>query len=95
MGTMETISRIYIDGRPWRVLFGCRLRDADGLCDYDTNTIKIRKGLHGIDLLDAILHELIHARWPDLHEAAVEDFSETVSGFLHAKAFRQPDDHEE
>lgn len=87
--------RVYVGDQLWRVRFGCQLRDADGICDYRTKTIRLRSGLHGAELLDTIIHELIHARWPDLHEDAVADFSETLSGFLHAVRFRQPDDHEE
>lgn len=86
---------VYVGDVRWKVQRGCRLRDADGVCDYAAKTIRLRAGLHGADLLDTILHELIHARWPDLHEDAVAEFSETVSGFLDAEGFRQPDDHEE
>lgn len=86
---------VYVADQLWKVRFSCPLRSDDGVCDYRTKTISLRAGLHGIDLLDTILHELIHARWPDLHESAVADFSETVSGFLHAEKFRQLDDHED
>jgi hypothetical protein len=86
---------IYVGEQRWKVQRSVRLRDADGVCDYATKTIKLRSGLHGVDLLDTILHELIHARWPDLSEDAVAEFSETVSGFLDAEGFRQADYHEE
>jgi len=45
------------------------------------------------DLVDTIVHELIHARWPDLHEDAVADFAETLSGFLDASGLLMPDHH--
>jgi hypothetical protein len=45
--------------------------------------------------MDTLLHELIHARWPHLHENSVIEFSETLSGVLEAYGFQQPDDHEE
>lgn len=86
---------VYVNGQRWKVQRGVRLRDADGVCDYNTKTIRLRAGLVGVDLLDTILHELIHARWPDLHEDAVAEFSETVSGFLDAEGFKQHDDEEE
>ena len=43
------------------------------------------------DLVDTILHEMIHARWPDLSEDAVADFAETLSGFLDASGLLIPD----
>lgn len=71
------------------------MRKDDGQCDYTQRTIRIDDRLHGVDLLDTLIHELIHARWPDLSEDAVAEFSETVSGVLDAEGFRQPDDHDE
>jgi hypothetical protein len=86
---------IYVNDQRWKVQRNARLRKDDGVCDYSTKTIRLRAGLVGVDLLDTILHELIHARWPDLHEDAVAEFSETVSGFLDAEGFKQHDDEEE
>ncbi len=86
---------VYVGDQRWKIQRNARLRDCDGKCDYKTRTIFLRAGLHGSDLLDTILHELIHARWPDLSEDAVCEFSETVSALLDAEGFRQPDDHEE
>jgi hypothetical protein len=42
-----------------------------------------------------LIHELIHARWPDLSEDAVVEFSETLSGVLDAEGFRHRDDEED
>jgi len=83
---------VYIAGERWKVLWDCRLRDCYGLCDYATKTIKLRAGMDHADLVDTILHELIHARWPDLSEEAVVDFSETVSGFPDACGLLQPEE---
>ena len=85
---------VYIGDKRWKVEWECRLRDADGLCDYATRTIKLRRGMNVSDLVDTILHEMIHARWPDLHEDAVADFAETVSGFLDASGLLIPDHHD-
>lgn len=88
---MAGTRRVYIDGKPWKIRYGCRLRDADGICDYSSQTIKLRSGLHGIDLLDTLIHEVIHARWPDLHEDCVADAAETLSGLI-ARDFPQVED---
>lgn len=93
MGTRRRRT-VYIGDTRWKVQWDCRLRDADGLCDYATRTIKLRKGMSVPDLVDTILHEMIHARWPDLSEDAVADFAETLSGFLDASGLLIPDHHD-
>lgn len=84
---------IYVGDQRWKIQ-RVRLRADDGQCDYSNRTIKIADKLHGVDLLDTLIHELIHARWPDLHEEAVAEFSETLSGVVDAEGFRQADDQE-
>jgi len=85
---------VYIGDQRWKVVWDCRLRDADGVCDYASRTIKLRRGMNVADLVDTILHEMIHARWPDLNEDAVCDFAETLSGFLDASGLLIPDHHD-
>jgi hypothetical protein len=85
---------VYVGEHRWKIT-RARLRGIYGDCDYATRTIRIHAGLRGVDLLDTLIHELIHARWPDLHEDAVIEFSETLSGVLDAEGFRLADDHEE
>lgn len=82
---------VYIGEHRWKVQWDCRLRGLDGLCDYNSRTIRLRKGMPVPDLVDTVLHEMIHARWPDLSEDAVADFAETVSGFLDASGLLIPD----
>lgn len=84
---------IYVGDQRWKIQ-RVRLRADDGQCDYAKRTIRIADKLHGVDLLDTLIHELIHARWPDLHEDAVAEFSETLSGVVDAEGFRQADDQE-
>ena len=86
---------VYIGDARWKVHWDCRLRGLDGLCDYNAKTIKLRKGMPVPDLVDTILHEMIHARWPDLSEDAVADFAETASGFLDASGLLIPDHHDQ
>ena len=84
---------VYIGEQRWKIIRAA-LRGIYGDCDYGTRTIRIHAGLRGVDLLDTLIHELIHARWPDLHEEAVVDFSETLSGLLDAEGFRHSDEEE-
>lgn len=84
---------VYIGEQRWKI-HRATLRGIYGDCDYGTRIIRIHAGLRGVDLLDTLIHEFIHARWPDLHEEAVVDFSETLSGLLDAEGFRHSDEEE-
>lgn len=93
MARKKTI--VHIGGKRWKLL-RCRVpSDRYGDCCHSTSTIRISNKLHGDELLNVLLHELIHARWPDVSEEAVVEFADELSGVLHAEGFRQPDDHEE
>lgn len=83
---------VYIGGQRWKVQWDQRLKDCYGICDYATRTIRLRAGMDQADLVDTILHEMIHARWPDLNEEAVSDFAETMSGFLDACGLLRPEE---
>ena len=86
---------IYLgDSERWRIV-RANLPGLYGLCDYASHTISIHQTLNGVELMDTLIHEIIHARWPDLSEAAVIDISETLSGVLDNEGFKQPDDHED
>lgn len=85
---------VYIGEQRWKIR-RAKLRGKYGDCDYGQRVIRIHETLAGNELLDTLIHELIHARWPDLHEDAVIDFSETLTGVIDAEGFREPDDHEE
>lgn len=86
---------VYIGDQRWKIERAKFLRGCDGDCNYDLRRIRIHAKLTAVDLLDTLIHELIHARWPDLSEEAVIEFSETLSGVIDAEGFRQADDHEE
>lgn len=88
-------STVYVGEKRWKIVRDKRLRDCLGICDYDQRTIRVCVTLAGIDLLDTLIHELIHARWPDLSEDAVEEFASTLAAIIDAQGFREPDDHED
>lgn len=84
---------IYIGGQRWKVDWNAALRgDTYGLCDYATKTIRLRRGQTVTELVDTIIHEILHARWADLDESAVIDISETISGFLDASGLLSAED---
>jgi len=45
--------------------------------------------------MDVLLHEILHARFPDLSEETVEEVASTAAAILDAQGFRQADDHED
>lgn len=89
---MNVATRVYIGDQLWRIRRVNYPRDRDGDCNWTTRTIRLHQNLHGLELLDTLLHELLHARFPDLAEEAVEDYASTAAAIAHAARFRQPDD---
>jgi hypothetical protein len=85
---------VYIADQRWKIV-RARLRGKYGECDYTNRVIRIHHTLTGTELLDTLLHELIHARWPDLLESSVEEFSETLTAVLDAERFRRCEDEED
>lgn len=92
MGNAESSRQIFIAGERWRIVV-CRVpRTIYGDCDYESKTIRVSRDLHGEDRLNVILHELIHARWPDLSEEAVEEFADELAGIVYAHGYRHDDE---
>jgi hypothetical protein len=94
MPRARTTRTVYIAGQRWK-LRRAKLNRKYGDCDYATRTIRIDERISGIELLDTLIHELVHARWPDLHEQAVIEFSNIAAEVLDAERFRRPEDQEE
>jgi|694.fasta_scaffold75701_8 hypothetical protein len=84
---------VYIGDQRWK-LERTRLRSDAGQCDYTAKVIRLCSSLSGLDLLDTLIHELTHARWPDLSEDAVEEFATTLAGVIDAEGFRHGEDEE-
>jgi len=90
-----TRHNVYIGGDRWKIV-RCRVpSDRWGDCDYGSRTIRIARSIHGEDLLNTIVHEWMHARFPEFHEESIVEIADQLGGYLHAIGFRQPDDHED
>jgi len=87
---------VYINDQRWKI---CRSRKTlpkyYGECDYATKTIRVCSSLAGIDLLDTLIHEVIHARWPDLAEEAVEEVATTLAHVIDSEGFRDVEEIDE
>lgn len=88
--------RVYVGDRRWTIQHVRYPRDRDGDCDWSSRRIRVADNLRGLPLMDALLHELLHAfLGPAYSEEAVNDIASTAAGLLDAEGFRQADDHEE
>jgi hypothetical protein len=70
-----------INGKIWKIQFGHAGKtdgvDNDGICDYETRTIFINPK-SGRSFINVLSHELLHARFPDLEEDAIEEMGTLI-----------------
>jgi hypothetical protein len=86
---------IYIGNQRWKIQRDKRLAGKYGECDYGAKTIRLCSSLTGFDSLGTLIHEVLHARLPDLSEEVVADLEETLITLIEAEGFRHADDHED
>jgi len=87
--------RVYIGETRWTIRHVRYPRDRDGDCDWAKRLIRVAANLRGLALADALVHEITHARFPDLAEESVEEFATTVAGILEAEGLIADDEQEE
>lgn len=86
---------IWINGERW-TMRRCRVpASIHGDCDYNTRTIRVSSKLHGEDFLNVLLHEILHARFPDLSEECVSETADTLAAVTHFTGYRHSDDLED
>jgi hypothetical protein len=68
-----------------------------GWCFYSfdgtdpVNEIWIRSDISGLEALDTLLHECIHASLPDLREESVEEIATGIANILWELGYRNED----
>jgi hypothetical protein len=76
------LGKIKINGRLWEYGWGDagyeNKKPCEGKCDYDKRRIVISKN-HACQLADVVSHEVLHARFPEYKEDAVNDAAEIIS----------------
>ena len=88
-GMGRTLQRtVYIAGQRWKIQ-RARLRNLYGDCDYEQRLIRIDERVTGTDYLDTLLHELIHARWPDIAEESVAEFAGMLTTVLEQEGYQR------
>lgn len=75
---------VHIGNTQWKIRVCKTPPDRMGDCNDDNRTIRISNKLIGIDFVEVLLHELIHARWWCLDESEVTEFAEEASAVLEA-----------
>ena len=85
-------ARVRIGKELW-TLRRCKVpQDRWGDCDKEKRLIRVDERLGGTDLLNVLLHEMIHARWWCLCESEVTEFAEEVAGVMEAFGFIDEED---
>ncbi len=75
--------RIRIRGQIWKLIVGRPPGNkCDGICDYQTKTIYIRKTAP--DRVGTTIHETLHACLPDVEEYAIIETEKAIMAALEA-----------
>lgn len=69
-----------------------RNKKHEGTCDWGKKEIEIRPTLSGEEELDCIIHESLHACFPDLCEDAINDTAVSISKLLTKLGYRRDAD---
>lgn len=75
---------VHIGQKKWKIRVCAVPTDRLGDCNDETGTIRVSEKLVGVDFVEVLLHELIHARWWCLDEGEVTEFAEEAAAVLEA-----------
>ena len=75
---------VHIGQKRWKIRICAVPTDRLGDCNDETGTIRVSNKLVGVDFVEVLLHELIHARWWCLDEGEVTEFAEEAAAVLEA-----------
>lgn len=74
--------RVRLRGR-WWVIRDAALGEGDcGYCHWESQRILIRSDVKGLERLDTLIHEMLHATLPDTSEDAVERAATDIAAAL-------------
>ena len=76
----------------WKIRFDRLLPHAYGECSHGERKIAIDPNVGGLGRLDVLVHEAMHACFPDLDEDEVDEYSWDIARFLWRLGYRGPDD---
>lgn len=83
------LKTIRVCGHQWRLAFrSLKRRNLCGLCEYDKRTISICTSIAGLEELDTICHELLHACQGYASEEHVAEVATTLATVLWQLGYR-------
>ena len=84
---------VVIDGQRWQLVFrSLRRRNLCGLCEYDKRRVSICTSLEGMERLDTICHELLHACQGFASEEHVAQTATVLATVLWQLGYRMEDE---
>ena len=83
---------VHIGQKKWKIRVCAVPTDRLGDCNDETGTIRVSNKLVGVDFVEVLLHELIHARWWCLDEGEVTEFAEEAAAVLEAFGITRGED---
>lgn len=82
--------RITIRGVKWWLRESTKkMQSCWGWCDIDKATITLCRSLRGRKRLDILVHELLHAEFPDLDESVVKQAGTDIANVLWKQGYRR------
>ena len=92
---MRRVLSVWIGDQKWKIVRTSKLgSNHEGECHYASKTLLVRSTLRGEDLLEVVIHELLHARFPDLCEETVLEFGQEMSAIIYALGFATEEEHD-
>lgn len=90
----QVTHRVRIGDRLWRIRFReARAMGRDwGRCDHPPGrhpTIEIRRSLSELNILDTLVHEILHAARPELDEEAIDKTAACIARALYQTGWRR------
>jgi hypothetical protein len=84
--------RFNLRSKFWKLLFvrqlGTKAKPFAGECDFNSQTIRVVERLRGRELLDTVIHEMLHAVCPDKREPWVNEVATDMSKVLWRLGYR-------
>lgn len=77
----------------WKLLFVRKIPSKDhkttiGECDHENRVLKVVDELRGLERLDTIIHEMLHAVLPEKDELWVESVASDMANVLWETGYR-------
>lgn len=80
--------RINIGGSRWRVVWGNPGRGNIGTCDFAGQVLTLSPGLRGKALIETVVHEVLHASFPNMPETMIRAAASAQARLLWRMGWR-------